>query len=255
VTDRKPKTKQGDLAYECIDQDLGQNLWRLDDPQSAPEIVDRLQAHLEFCSYCRTLRLIQDRLAPGLKEGDLAINISAAERWGRPAARLTTWLSAAAATAAVVLVFLQAPQPAGNGLVLRSGSAAGITCPVPDEVVHGNRPVIRWDSVDGANKYLVNIIAVQSNYSCTISAENPEVKIPQEQSLPADTRFRVNVQPVPTHLVADGGLNSSFRTGNTSEFAAYRWSCRSTLARMLGWAGLGGLALGVLGLVGLRSKN
>ncbi len=37
MTDRNPKSPHIDLDYECIEESLGQNLWRLDDPESKPE--------------------------------------------------------------------------------------------------------------------------------------------------------------------------------------------------------------------------
>lgn len=255
MADQYPTSPDVDLDYECIDESLGQEIWRLDDPETTAEVLDRLQGHLEFCAHCRSIRLIHNSLESGLKSGELKIQSPQPVGWIRPLAQVSSWMGGVAAAAAVVLMFVQVPVPLLDNQLVRRGSDPEITRPVADEIISNRRPVIQWENVEGANRYRVEVTAVGSDFTFSQTVETPEVKIPADQTLPGETRFRVNIQPVPIHLVKNGGYNSSFKTAKAGEYTRYRWSMRSELSRTLGWAGMGGFALGVLGLIGLRRRG
>jgi len=255
VIDRNPRTNTFDSEYECIDPELGAELWRLDDPDSPETTKARLQAHLEYCPQCRTLEVMKRRLANGLEHGQLEITLPEPRQ---PLPLITRWAAragAAAVAATLALVFLQAPNPRQNGLVLRGGDENAVLRPAPDEIIAGSTPVIRWKPVTGANSYQVRVSAVESEYVWSGVVSDAETRIPRDQSLPSNTRFRIQIQPVPTHLTGPNGFYSSFRTGNLAEFVAYRWRVRSLMAKLSGWFGLGSLALALLAPLGSRLRK
>ena len=249
MTDHDPVPDRPHLEYECLDPELGQQVWRLDDPTTDAALADRLRAHLEFCAHCRSVRWVGDKLAQGLKEGALAIpekgsatRIPALIGW-------TTGLGWLAAAACLALVLLQAPTPEHDGMIMRGSDSPAITRPMGDEVLLDRNPTIRWDPIQGARQYQVAIEAVGSPYSWNTTTRRAEVPIPHEHPLPARARIRVHVVPVPNHLASGFGLNTSFRTGSVSEFLRFRWRRKSALASVLGWGGLAGLILGTGALV------
>ncbi len=255
MIDRNSKSNTSDSEYECIDPELGKELWRIDDPNSPVTTKARLQAHLEYCPHCRTLEVMKGRLASGLERGQLEITESESRQPMHLNSKWAAWVGAAAVAATLALVFLQAPNARQNGLILRGGDGSAVLRPAPDEIIAGSTPVIRWKPVTGANSYQVRVSAVENEYVWSDVVSNAETRIPRDHSLPPNSRFRIRVQPVPTHLTGPNGFYSSFRTGSLAEFVAYRWHVRSLMAKFSGWLGLGSLALALLGPLGLRLRK
>ncbi len=255
MIDRNPRPNTFDSEYECIDPELGAELWRLDDPDSPMTTKARLRAHLEYCPQCRTLEVMKRSMADGLERGQLEITLPESRKPLHLNSKWAARAGIAAVAATLALVFLQAPNPRQNGLVLRGDDENAILRPAPDEIIAGSTPVIRWKPVAGANSYQVRVSAVENEYVWSGVVSHAETSIPRNRSLPPNTRFRIQIQPVPTHLTGPNGFYSSFRTGSLAEFVAYRWRVRSLMAKFSGWFGLGSLALALLGPLGLRLRK
>jgi len=235
----------GDRIYECIDDGLGSQIWRLDDPTTNPELQERLRLHVRHCAACRERLAVTRHTAAGLADGSLSLTPAATPRQAWP-----VWLSgagAAALAACLALVFLLPPRTAGDGLILRGEGDAAILAPKADTVIRDRTPEIRWTPVDKARGYDVTVREVDGDYRWEGRSAAPSLTLPDDAGLPSSARFRVEVTPEPAHLGSDG-LRTSFRTGTWSEFLDFR--LRAAPRPLVPGALLGALAL----LVGLAAR-
>ena len=247
-----PDTHGSDEGFECLDPTLGNELWRLADPDCSAEVRGRLETHATFCADCRLRLAVERHAAAGLRDGSLALAPDADGR-GR-LALWTTGLGAAALAAGLALLVLMPPAAPHEQLTLRGDEGPAIERPVADEVVFGREPTVRWTPLDGATRYDLRVEAVDGDYDWSISTDTPAATVPGDRSLPADTRFRVRVAPVPAHLAPDGALRSSFRTGGLGAWFGHRLRHGADSGRALGGMGMLGIVVGLAVLMrGRRS--
>lgn len=239
------------LTTECIDPELGNRLWLLDTPDCPEELAARLDHHLRYCAACRLRQAVAERVEAGLRDGSLVV---------RPdfRGRFAAWsggLGAVAVAAGLAVLLLLPPRAPHEALVLRGEDGPIIESPVPDEVVRGERPTIRWTPLAGATRYEVRVSAVDGGHDWSVSTRVAETAVPETDPLAPGTRYRIRVEPVPGHLAPDGALRSSFRTGSTGAWLRYRLERGAPAGRWLGGAGLLGLLAGAVGALvrrGLR---
>lgn len=229
-------------GYECVDPELGDELWQLDDPGSDAALRGRLEAHLSVCAGCRLLRAAEARTREGLREGRLVLHDDARPR------RLPWTLGgggALALAACLALVLLGPPRAPGDDLRLRAdGDRPAITRPVSEEVVLGERPHVAWTPVEGATAYRVTLCSVDGAHEWAHETDASSLRVPEDAGLASSARYRILLETVPAHL-AGGGVRSSFRTGTLGEFLRYRFGAAPLWVLLLGafGAGLGGLGI------------
>jgi hypothetical protein len=229
-----------DDAATCLDEKLSAELWRLEDPDCPSDLRQRLDHHVTYCAACRLQLAVERRIAGGLADGSLKL------RRRRPAAG--TWFTgagAAALAAGLAMILLLPPLAALDGVTVRGDDQPGIERPVPDEVVFGRRPTLRWTPVSGATSYEVRVTAVDDNATWTTTTTGTEVTVPEGFELQENARYRLRVETTPAHVAPDGGLATSFSTGGAGSWLQYRLTHSAAGGRWVG--GLGALSL----LVGL----
>ncbi|MBC8426281.1 hypothetical protein H8E07_19365 [bacterium] len=225
-------------GYECVDPDLGGELWRLDDPETNRALRGRLEVHVSICARCRLQLATEDWTRSGLRSERIVL------RGERSRTRITPLhlggFGAMALAAGIALVFLL---PAGtldkDMLVRGNPEQPAITRPIPGEVVHGNKPRIEWTPIADATSYRVTLRQVDGSHEWSHETTDPQACVTDDALLATSARYRVLLETVPAYLASGGGLHSSFRTGTTGEFMRYR----------LGTAPAWAIALGALGAI------
>ncbi len=245
-----PDTKRSNHELECLDPVLGDQLWQLSTSDCPSGLRTRLEHHLTYCAACRLQQAVERGIETGLRNGDLVLP-APVPRF----ARVANWTVACGTTAlaaGLVLLFVLPPAAPHDGMVLRGDDGPAIERPVPDEVVRGGRPTLRWTPLAGATRYEVRVTAADSDHTWTTSTREPVATVPPGEDLPLDMRFRARIEPVPAHLAPAGGIRTSFCTGSTRKWLSYRLRHGHTPGRWLGGVGLAGLLAGMIGLLARR---
>lgn len=229
---------------ECLDPMLGEQIWQRATDDCPPDLRERLEAHLQYCAACRLQAAVEDLVAGGLRTKRL--QLPPARDYAAPG-----WLGAmgmASIAASVVMMLTLAPRPASEALVLRGDDAGmpAIERPVPGEIVHGRRPTLRWTPLAGASSYRVRVTAVDDDFTWMSDVKQSEATVPTDKSLPADTRFRVVVSPVPAHLAPAEGMRTTFRTGSLGAWLGYRLSHSPLASRVPAGAGAAAVVLALV---------
>jgi len=239
--------------YECIDPQVGGEIWRLDDPATEPALAERLRLHCQYCAACRIVRALDAEIAAGVQEGELTI--------ARPICRSRQgflWLGGLGATAmaaGLATIMVLPPTAPSSTQITRSGeSAPAIERPVSNEVIAGVRPKLKWTPLPGARAYDVSIRSVEGEYAWQERTEDASLQVAREAALPQNQRFRVGVTPIPAHLAPEGGLRSTFRTGTSLETLIYRLTHGSVTAMAAGVVGTLALIVGAVGLTWPRRR-
>lgn len=232
------------LFFECIDQELGSELWKLEVEDTSPELRHRLETHLTFCADCRMKKRLSMETARGLSEGKLKLprrsNVVGLSRSMTASGLL-------ALAASVLLVFLLPPVAPHEKMAVRGADEGqAILRPVPDEILHDTNPLIVWQELPEATSFTVRIEGVDNGYRWEQKSSDTKIQIPAGMELPVSERFRVFVEPVPAYLAPAGGWRSSFSTAPLVPFVKYRLGAAPALARGLGLASLGLLLLGAV---------
>jgi len=244
MTDFNNNKDRESFGYECIDQDVGSNLWRLDADDTAPELRERLENHLSFCADCRMQRRVLDEVATGLGDGSLKLSSSASHTvLSRPI--FASGLLALAAS--LILMFAMPPVSTLQTMAVRgSNDGQEILNPIPDEILYNRNPVITWQPLSDATSYNVRIEGVDNSYKLEQQTTGAQIQIPKDSELPVSERFRVFVEPVPAYLAPAGGWRSSFSTASLVPFIQYRLGAAQPVARVLWLFALGLLLMGAL---------
>lgn len=239
--------------YECIDPQVGGDLWRLDDPSTEPATAERLRLHCQFCAACRLILALDTEIKTGVRTGRVSIPHSTPHR---PTGFL--WLSglgAAAMAAGLTTIAVLPPSASHTMMPTRAPiPTSTIERPVSNEVVPGDRPLVTWTPLPGARAYEVSIRSVEGDYSWQGQTEETKLKLSREAALPAHQRYRLAVTPIPAHLAPEGGLRSTFTTGTRFQAAMYRLTHGSRMALATGIAGCLALVTGLIGLVWVRQR-
>lgn len=236
--------------YECIDPELGAELWRLEDPDTDDELRSRLGRHLRHCAACRQRNALSRVVAEGLRDGRLTL---------RPVAAGASWaiwsqgLGAGALAACLALMLALPPRLPATALTMRGGDGPVVTAPLPGSVILDRTPVLRWTAVAPATRYHVTIREVGGDYQWQGETTAPEIAVPAGARLPRPARLRASVEPVPAYVVPDGALQFSFRTGTLGEFALFRLTAASRPVLIGVFLGTLGLMIGTIGRARVRA--
>lgn len=226
------------MNHECIDPDLGQDLWRLDDPSTAPELRQALLRHCHHCSACASTRALADLLDRAVKSG--VVDLAGPRRHGQRRAQWSLSLGGAALAASLALVLLL-PPPAEQAPTRAALPPVRVIRPVTDEVIATPRPTISWTALERARAYEVTVTTEAGEERWRTRTEATEVRLPAGSDIDAHGRYRIWIEPVPSHLTPSGRFGSSFIRGDAWDAGRYR------LKHAAGWVvALGGLGIALL---------
>ena len=223
------------MRYECVEPDLGNQLWKLETPGTDPDLEERLRAHLAICDACRLEHQFEHLVATALRSGEVTLgranhevreHADAGDHVLAPIRRLAAgllWGGAALAAVSVLLIFLLAPTPLEPAGIARSGGAqAQFLRPLESEVVGSVSPELSWTPVQDATSYLLTLEAIRGSYRWMAETKATHATPPQEHELPPNSRFRATVETVPRDLLPLGGMSVTFHTGGSLEYISYR---------------------------------
>ncbi len=236
-----------DHRFECVEPDLGEQLWKLDTDDVAHELKQRLERHLRVCDDCRLQRAVHARLGEMGAEGDLVVEVEPARdahRWRRPDGLMAACGGLALAASLALVLVLPPTLPRAPGLSRAEDPGPGFLRPVEGEVLGADTPDLKWRPIAGATAYNLEITQTDGDYGWRGRADDASVRLPAEAALPARGRFRVLLEPVPADLAPLGGVSVSFRRAGPAEVFAYRVVAAPPAVHVLGVLGLAALAVG-----------
>ena len=231
------------MNYECVDPDVGEQLWLLGMPDIDPELKRELEDHVAVCADCR-LQLALQRQLEAMPVHGLAAKAEAAggsrpvlrRRWTLRGLEAAAILSLAAC---LVLTFFLPPRDPDEPRTLRSrGDDLRFLRPVAEEVVLGSHVDFAWTPVADASGYVLQVRDENGNLAWETETQGTEAAVPDDVELPADTRLQAYLEIIPPYLTPDTGVAVSFHTGSATEFAAYRAGVNPTWVWLIGAAGL-----------------
>ena len=228
-------------VFECVQPEIGGQIWRLTDPDSTAELLEPLRRHLAVCDACRLTLAVGDRLAAAAAEGAVRVEIDDApavrptRRFWQP--RLVGGGGLVAVAAGLVLMLMLPPRDL-TGRISRGDDAPRFLRPVEGEVVVSASPQLRWTAVDGATGYQIQVLDPDGDYAWSGRSDQETARIPADLPLPAGRDVRVLVSPVPSDLAPMGEISVSFRRGDTFAFLADRFRRAHVASAVVGLAGL-----------------
>lgn len=243
-------------AYECVEPELGELLWRRLDPDLESDLRSRLEDHLSICDACRLILLVEGRIEGGLRAGEWALEggRSVGPATGSRVRKSTALAGGLALAASLVLMLILPPAArAPLGLVRGDTAGMGFVRPIEGEVLVTSRPSFRWASIVGATAYRIEISQVDGPWSWSGRTGQAELRLPAASVLPSRGSFRAMVQPIPADLAGLSDVTVFFRRGGPRHFLTYRVSASPLWIKVLGFAGLALLTW--WGLTGLDRRR
>ena len=228
-------------------------------PEIDSSLRERLEMHLTVCDACRLSQATEQKVAAGLREGSLRI-----EPVGAPPARpgslrtrsgrLVAATGFMATTAALLLLYVLPPSPPDLGGTSRSPlSRPAFERPVEQEVLREGTVRFSWYPMEEATGYRLTVREVGGSFSWSGETKETSLHTPVDSSLPAGSRFRAILEPIPADLARPGDISVSFHTGTSGEVTAYRIGASPAPVRILGTLGLLLLALSIV--QGIRASK
>ncbi len=224
-----------DLNLECVEPEVGKQLWQLTDPGLEPDLRRRLEAHRTICDACRLTHLVETEVERLITQGEVRVP------GARRGARLVAAGGGFAVAAALALAFVVPPEASGPSVLRRGVDDVRIVRPVEGEVVATDRPRLDWTPIPGATAYRVEISAMDGDHHWSGRLTAPPATLPPEAALPVHGRYRAIIAPVPDDLARPGDLSVSFMRAGVGRFMAYRLVAAPWFITVLGVFGLAGL--------------
>lgn len=233
-------------GFECIEPDLGDQMWRLEGSGTESALHDQLVDHLAYCDACRLKQGAVRHLQRALADGDVELSrsdwrhapSSSNRRYHDVIQRTGAWGGLALA-AGIALMLLLPPEMPGGNLTSRSGpDTARFLEPVESQVVSDRTLEIAWTSVEGASGYQLTLEAEQELYHLTETTSETSLRIPSESALPEQALIRACLVTIPPDLGPPGGISLTFRTGSPSEALGHRLQTAPLYSRVIAGVGL-----------------
>ncbi|MCP4292386.1 MAG: hypothetical protein GY780_11205 [bacterium] len=217
--------------FECVQPEAGNEIWRLEMPDTEPELRTRLENHLAICDSCRLTLAVHGQLQ----------NPAQAKILRPPFNFGLTGVLALAASLALAFIL---PPGQMDRTLMRGDSGPAFISPIEGEVVLQETPQLKWSQVPGATSYEVRITGVSDDYEWTSSSSQPTITIAEEHGLAHNQEVRVVVKTVPGDLVPLGSISVQFSREGPAPFVAYRVVSAPLVAKFLALAGLIFILLG-----------
>ncbi|MBA4371038.1 MAG: hypothetical protein C0418_05620 [Coriobacteriaceae bacterium] len=235
-----------DPGFECVESELGAQIWQIDREDADPHLKVLLRDHLAVCDACRLTQAVMQRLpeafaAPAEHGAETRPPLRILPGRDRLRRRTGAWGGLALA-AGLVLVTVLPPSPAGDDRLLRGdGDAPCFLRPVEGEVVTDGRSALSWHAIEGASGYRVRLESADGAYSWEQTVRGATTAMPDRPAPPPGTELRAFLEPVPADLAPPGGISVAFRTGDGLDVARYRFDAAPLAARLLVGFGLASL--------------
>ncbi|MCB9514501.1 MAG: hypothetical protein R3C71_10370 [Candidatus Krumholzibacteriia bacterium] len=234
--------------YMCIDPPIGDQIWRLELPETDASLREQLEAHVSACQACQLLRQLDQRARVLARQDAL----------GRRETRLSGWLSlrgwmrppvfaGAALVAAALAALIMPPRPVDLGGISRGAEDARFLRPVEGEVVGAGRHRLAWTPVEGASGYRVELRDSQGERVWSGESASPSAELPVTVALEPGTEYRALLGTQPADLLPPGGVSVAFRVGSPLRVALHRLRWTSPVLQ-----GVGLVAAGLLVLLSVR---
>lgn len=237
--------------FERVDPEVGERIWRLEQPDLDASARAELDAHLTACDACRLLVSLDATTRTLVRDGRLEREEVALRprRIGtrRPAAPWIAGLSLAASIVAIVLV---PPRPVLRRSDVRGPEPIRFLRPVEGEVIAANRPVLRWTAIAGASRYFVELRDRDGRSFWTGESAVPALRLPGGISLPRGHAFKAILSVEPSDLMPPGATSVVFRRGSAWGLAMHRIRWAHPLIQ-----GASLVALTWLVLLGIRQRH
>ncbi len=240
--------------FECVQPELGEQVWRCGLPDCDPDLQRELDRHLQVCDACRLQQFLHVKLDAWARAGRISIE---ADRepigepreegiwlrllWKRPVAALASGGGLALAASLALTVLLSPTAPGRDGATRGGPAAPGFERPVEGEVIREATPTLSWRSISGATAYQVTIDNLDGSFSWSGRTENTSLEIPAAVSLPEKGQYRAILEPVPADLAPLGGISVTFRRADLAGFLAYRVQAAPLPVHLLGLLGIAAL--------------
>lgn len=227
-------------AWECVDPELGNQLWRRDDPLTDAALRARLERHVALCDCCRLSLAAAAGIAAGLRDGTLGVPAGTWPAARRAMQRRRLAGGGAGALAAGLALMLLLPPASSPPAARTRGDADGprFLRPVESQIVLSRTPALSWTPIAGASGYRLLLSAEGASYACRIETSGAAARVPADAPLPAGARIRAILEVVPPDLAPPAGVTLSFRHGSPAAFAGQRLTAAPLPARLLAALGL-----------------
>jgi hypothetical protein len=238
-------TNVSTLCYECVEPDLGEDLYLLDLSDTDPDIRRKLENHIQICDACRFEYDVKQNVEDGFRTGRYTIPTHGGwlgslcrflsppgqESW----AGATQTMSTIAFAVCVLLIFILPPSTPSFGSGQRGpAEAPRFERPVEGEVVLDANPTLSWRPIEEASGYKITLDNVGGGYEWDGQTRDNTITVPSESPVPIDDRMRAILEPIPSDLAPAGGYSLSFRRGSLLDFLGYRIAAAPLLLKIFG---------------------
>ncbi len=243
-------TDRTDTIFDCVEPDVGDRIWQLDQPALDAAERRKLEAHVVVCHACRLQRELDARARRLVRDGELGLD-------GAPVARMvparrpraTAAAAVLAVAASLVLALLSPPRPVGVDVTVRGEDDVVFTRPVEGEVVKVDGCRLSWTEVDGATGYTVRISSRDGSFTWQGDTDRAVLDLPDEVALAAGGSYKALLSARPADLLPPWRTSVAFEAGSSWRVAAHR------LLRARHWIhGLGAAGLVLLGFAAVRRR-
>ena len=214
--------------FECIDARVGGQLWRLEDPNTAPAQRAEIEAHLEICHACRFVLQVDaavHRVAQsgGMEPERAASRISPTRaRFARAAWLARLPLAGLPLAACLAAILLLPPRPIHDGAASRGAEATRFRRPVEGEIVSSPRPALSWTPVAGASRYEIELRDHSGKPVWRGESVHPSIPTDDVPALPRGGEYRALLSVQPSDLLPPGRVSVAFKTGTLGQAILHR---------------------------------
>lgn len=211
--------------FECVDPSVGQELWRLQQPDLDPALRATLEAHLAACHACRLMVRLDAKAQELARAGRLdSLDAGPAVRARHPLlghAR-SPWAAALPLAASLVAMLALPPRPITQEQTARGPDLVRFTRPVEGEVVSTRRPELRWTPIPAASGYAVELRDREGRPVWTGTSTVPELRVPEEAALMPGREYRALLSVRPADLAPLAPASVGFRRDSFGSMVLHR---------------------------------
>ncbi len=248
--DKNKDASEGIGFDECVEPDLGKQLWRLDDPDTQSGLKELLEGHLSVCAECRLERALGKKIVAGLEANRLTLN-----SFRKRLPKIGVFGGSVLVAASVVLALLLPPNSNNiHGVERAQSGVFGFQRPVSGEIVGTRPPRLQWGELDGATGYVVSVLDLAGSRLFQSQTSSTHFDLPDTLVFSSGEQYWVYLEPIPKDIAPDDVVSVRFLASGELSRLWYRMETASIWLQM-------GAVFGVLifgfGLLGGRflSRN